>query len=136
MGASGALEHQRFGGEELLEPDPAELASVTGLLEPAEGRLEVGRGPVDADLTGADAACEPLRAARVGRPDSAGEPVVAVVRDPKGIRLVVVREDAQDRSEDLLLRDPHRGLDVGERGGSDVVTALESFGCLQTAGDE
>ena len=62
----------------------------------------------------------------VGGVDRAGEAVVGVVRDLHGLVLTVVRNDAEDRSEDLLLRDRHRVVDVGEDGRVDVPALVEA----------
>ena len=76
------------------------------------------------------------RALLVGRPDAAGEAVVAVVGDPHRVVLAVVGLDRQHRAEDLLLGDRHLRRHLGEDGGADEVAAVEPLGRRGAAGDE
>ena len=54
------------------------------------------------------------RAEDVARPDRGGEAEVRVVRDPQRVLLVVERDDARDRPEDLLAGDAAGVVDVVE----------------------
>src|SRR3954451_19756210 len=95
--------------QQLLDGEPAVLAAVAGLLVAAERGHRVEGAAVDLDLAGADAAGDADRAVLVGRPDAAGEAVVAVVGDTDSVLLVLVGLDREDRPEDLLLGDRHLG---------------------------
>src|SRR5262245_31771745 len=98
-----------------LERLDAELASETGLLVAAERDSGEGRvRHVHADGAGLDAGREPVAAGGIARPHGRVEAVLGVVREPDGVLLVLERNDRDDRAEDLLLRDRHPALDLGE----------------------
>src|SRR4051794_34765850 len=120
--------------EELFEAEAAELASVTGLLVPTKRSHRVEAAAVDLDLTGAHPLRERERLLLIACPHRTGEAVVRVVRDAQRVVLVVVRDDRQDRTEDLLLRDGHVRRHVGEDRGPHVVPVVETFRGLRTAG--
>ena len=65
------------------------------------------------------------RAEDVARPDRGGQPVVGVVGDPQRVLFVVERDDARDRPENLLARDPRGVVDVVEDRRLDEVAAVE-----------
>ncbi len=60
-----------------------------------------------------------MRATQIVRPDARGETELGRVRDLDRIILGVERDDRQDRSEDLLLRDRRGSVDVSEHGRTD-----------------
>src|SRR5689334_19140013 len=86
---------QRLGLLELGETVGAELATVARLLVAAERSERIERATVDVDLAGAHLAGEGDCVVGVGRPDTAGQPVDRVVRDPQGLGLVGVGDDRQ-----------------------------------------
>ncbi len=118
----------------LVEAGGAVLAADAAGLVAAERRVgAVAGGAVDAEESGAQASGD-------GQPvfDRAGhhvarQPVRAVVRDPHRIVLVRVRDDGKHRTEDLLLRDGHRVVDVDEKRWLDEETLVESVGLLGPA---
>src|SRR5689334_4488371 len=62
---------------------------------------------VDEAHAGLDRRRDTVRTAEVLGPDIAGQAVRNVVGDPDRIGLVVEWDQAGDRTEDLVLRDPH-----------------------------
>src|SRR3712207_7596554 len=96
------LQLEALGLEELLDAELAQLTALAGLLVAAERGHGVERPAVDLDLARPDAPGHGLRPLGVARPHPAGEAVDGVVGDADGLLLVVVREDGQDRPEDLL----------------------------------
>src|SRR4051812_36650262 len=98
------------------QPLRAVLAADPGALEAAERRAHVEGVPVDAVGAGADLFGDLVAVIDVRRPHRSGEAVVAVVGDLDRLLLGVVGDHRQDRAEDLLLRDRHLGLHVGEYG--------------------
>src|SRR5215212_3709592 len=102
--------------EDLVAPGPA-FSSRAGRLGSAEWLAQVAHVlAVDETHAGFDSGRHAVRAAEVLGPDVAREPVRDVVRNPDRIGLVVERDQAGDRTEDLVLRDPHPVVDVGEDG--------------------
>ena len=83
-------------------------------LKPPNGPPEVERVLVDRHVAAADPPRHVLGALDVRAPDAARQPVVGVVGDRDRVVLVVVRDDGDDGSEDLLPRDRHPVVDVGE----------------------
>ena len=53
-----------------------------------------------------------------------------------GVVLVGVRDDGQHRAEDLLARDAHGVVGVGEQRGPDVPAAVDAVGQVGAADDE
>src|ERR1041384_367541 len=117
-----------FDVQILLDAPFSELAAEAALLVAAPRRLDVRRlhviDPDDARTERLDGA---HRAEDVARPHRGGEPVVRVVRDPDRVGLGVERNDAGDRTENLLARDARRVVDVVEDGRLDEVAALVAF---------
>src|SRR4051812_18565195 len=103
-----------------------ELAPETRVLEAAEGRREVHAHAVHAVGAGAHAARDVDAGLRVAGPHRAREAVVGVVGDAHRIVDVVVGDDRQDGTEDLLLGDGHRVVDVGEDRRLDVPALVEA----------
>src|SRR4026207_126572 len=81
------------------------FAAETGLLEPSVGESEVQAQPVLADRTCADAPRDAARGLRGVGQDRAVQAVVRLVRNADRILLVLDRDQAQDGTEDLFLRD-------------------------------
>ena len=114
LAAAGALTrrlpaHHRLDLEEVLEPEPAPLAAVAGLLVAAEGRAAVGRRAVEVHHAGAHAAGHAPRPLQVGRLHVAGEAEVRGVGQLDRVLLVAERRDAEHGTEDLLAEDAHVG---------------------------
>src|SRR5688572_13547672 len=97
---SGGGAEYRLDLEELLEALGAPLASVAGLLVAAERSREVRPGAVDVHVAGAEAGGDLLRVLRIPRLHVAGETVRGVVRHRDRFLLRLVRQDAEDGSED------------------------------------
>src|SRR5205085_9933999 len=97
---------------ERLEP---ELAAEAGLLVAAErDPRKGGVRHVDPDRPGFDAARDAVAARRIARPHGRHQPVADVVRNANRVLFVLERDHSDDRPEDLLLRDRHGALDLGE----------------------
>ena len=109
----------------LVDPLQPVLAPQAGALEAAERTADVEHGLVDPDVAGAHAPRHPTRALRVAAPDAAREAVGRVVGDRDRLVLAVVGDHRDDRAEDLLLRDRHAVVDVGEDRRLDEVAAFE-----------
>src|SRR5262249_52948057 len=104
----------------------AELAADAALFVAAPGRFDVGRlHVVDPHDAGTQALDGTHRAKYVARPDGGRQAVVRVVRDAQGVGLFVERDDAGDRTEDLLARDTGRVVDVIEDRRLDEKAAVE-----------
>ncbi len=101
---TGGLGLEVFG-----EPVRAQFAAHPGLLVTAEGRKGVEASAVDVDLTGLQPPGERGGLGVVARPDGTGESVHGAVRDAQGVLLVLVAQDAEHGTEDLLLGDRHLG---------------------------
>ena len=71
----------------------------------------------------------------VGGPDAAGQAEGGIVGDAQRVVVVLVLDDAQHGTEDLLLRDPHRVVDVPEHGLVDEPALVEAFGDTATECD-
>src|SRR3954453_6788356 len=98
--------------------DPA-VAPDAGHLEPAERRLMVALHRVDADVAAAQLPGHPVAAHRVRSPDVVVEPERCAVGERNRLVLVVERLYDDNRTEELLLRDPHLVLHAGEQRRSD-----------------
>src|SRR6266849_7199006 len=123
----GVSELQRLGLEEFLQTELAQLAAAAGLLEAAEGSQRIEAAAVHVHLAGAEAAGDALGASGVAGPDAAGQAVHRVVGDADRVVVVLVRQDRQHRTEDLLPRDGHRRLHAREDGRLDVVALRQAF---------
>src|SRR4051794_34220560 len=139
-GSAGSGDGDGLQLEVAVEALAPHLPADAARLDAAErcGRIHAV-GLVDAEGPGADPARKPEPSLAVARPHRSRQPVVGVVRDAYGsvvIGLVVVRDDREDGAEDLLLRDPHPVVDVGEQRGCDVPAAVETVGHLLPADHE
>src|SRR5690606_41071278 len=110
-----------------LEALDTAFAPYPGLLEAAERHLRVDDHAVHRDAARAHPTSHLVAALGVGRVDRAVEAVDRVVRFAYRVVDVLVRDERNDRSEDLLLRDRHLRVDVGEDRRLDEVAALEAF---------
>src|SRR5690606_34067577 len=122
--ASGALDE--LGLQVGAEALHVALASQAGLLVAAEGLHHTHVPAVDRHLSGPDAPGDPLGLGGVPGVHRARQPVVRVVGQRHGLLDVVERDDADDRTEDLLLGDAHVVAHVGEHGRLDEPSALET----------
>src|SRR4051812_32075273 len=97
-------DEERLDLEELLEPVLAVLPTETRLLVAAERRRPDVLARIDRHLAGAQLARHALGAlVAAGHPR--GQPVQRVVRYLDRFVLGVVRDDREDRAEDLFLGD-------------------------------
>src|SRR5688572_2245906 len=81
----------------------AQLAAQPRLLEaPERRRVPHRRVAVHRQVAGLDAPRDAECPPEVPGPDRAGQAVLALVRDPDGVVLVLERHDRDDRAEDLL----------------------------------
>ena len=103
-------------------PGHTQLAAHAGLLVAAEG-AEIGKDMVIVDPhgAGADAAGHALGPGGVGGKYSASQAVDGIIGDGHRLFVAVVFYDADDRAEDLLLRDAHLVVHVGKDGGGIVI---------------
>ena len=125
VGAGSTLQNDGLRLEEGQQPlDPA-LAADAGLLEPAEGDAEVGAERVVADGARAQLAGDVAGPLDVVGEDGCVEPVDRVVGDGDGLLLVLRRDDAEHRAEDLLLGDGRGVVDVAEDGRLDEPAPVE-----------
>src|ERR1700746_221002 len=84
------------------------LAPVAAHLVTAARRLDAAGHPfVDEHLTGLEARRDAVRAGEIARPNARGETVFGIVGDADRLVLVVERNHARDRPEDLLAGDAH-----------------------------
>src|SRR4051794_21823176 len=136
-GSAGSGDGDGLQLEVAVEALAPHLPADAARLDAAErcGRIHAVR-LVHPERPGADPAGEVQPAVGARGPDRAGEGVVGVVGDAHGVSLVVVRDDGQHRAEDLLLRDPHPVVDVGEQRWCDVPTAVEAVRHLLPADHE
>src|SRR5262249_16633117 len=112
---------------EVLDTLWAVLAADAGVLVAAEWAPGVEGVPVDSVCAGADLLRDLDAARHIGGPYAAGQPIHRVVGDRDRIVLGVIRDDAQHRPEDLLLRDRHLVVDVSEHCGLYEEAAVQAF---------
>src|SRR5277367_5162605 len=118
----------------LVEPGHTVLPAHTAVLVSAEWRVgAVGCAAVDAHEAGLDPTGYRQRMLQGARHDVAGQAVRAVVGNPDRVFLVVERDHAQHRAEDLLLGDGHLVVDIGEKRWPDEISLVETGGCIGSA---
>src|SRR5438309_6182974 len=106
----------------------AQLPSPTALLVAAPGRDRVDHVvAVDVDGPGLESMGHAVSAPDVPRPHSRDQPVDRAVRFGDEVVLVAERDRRHHRPEDLLARDPHLAVDVGEDSRLDEIATLESL---------
>ncbi len=94
-----------------------EFPPYAALLEPAETGRRLHRAErVEPDGTRLEPPGDPVGAPDVAGPHRGGETEARVVGHPDDVVFGVEGQHRQDRAEDLLDRDRHVGLDVGEHG--------------------
>jgi len=71
----------------------------------------------------------------IGAPHPAGQSVDHAVGDAHGVVVVLIAEDREYRSEDLLLGDLHVGGDLGEHGGLHEEPGVEALRCARSPDD-
>ena len=100
----------------------AAFTADTAFLVSAEWCSRISRAVIDVDVAGLDAVSDGdgflFRAI-----DAGFQALADVVGNGNGIIDVLVSDDAEDWSEDFILRDCHAVLDVGEDDRMDVVAA-------------
>ena len=127
VGVAGGrlVEDDGLGLEEGHEPFLAALAADARLLEPAERDAEVGAERVVPTVPGAELAGHGTGAVGVGGEHRGVEAVDRVVGDADRVVLVGGGDHAEHRTEDLLLRDRRRVVDVAEHRRLDEPAAVE-----------
>ncbi len=101
------------------------LAAQSRVAGPAPRQPDIGIAiGIDPDGAGLQLAGDAVHAADVGAPDAGRQAERGPVGDADRIGLVVERNHAGHRAEDLFLRDAHLVRDVGENRGRDEVAAL------------
>src|ERR1700730_899662 len=124
----GGIPH-RFDLGVLVETGHTVLPAHTAVLVSTERRVgAVRRAAVDAHEAGLDPAGHRQRVLQGAGHDVAGQAVHAVVGDPDRVFLVVERDDAQHRPEDLLLSNGHGVVDIGEKRWPYVISLVETGG--------
>ena len=110
-----------LGLGERLDTSPSALTPEPGLLHAAERRIRPHGVLIDPDRAGPDGPGDAKGTCDVGGVDARPEPVLRVVGQCDGVRLVVERHGHQHRPEDLFARHRHGIVDVGEQGRIDEV---------------
>src|SRR6185369_454544 len=125
----------RLGLLELPKRVPAPFPANTALAVTAERGLDVEPlGAVDRDGAGTQRPGDghgSFLVAEHGR----GQAVDGAVGDADGVVVVVVADHDLGGPEDLLLGDPGAGVDVRDKGGLDVVAAVELVGAATAEND-
>src|SRR5690349_1772039 len=104
------------------------LASHARLFVSAERYADVVRaGAVDPDVAGLDATGETMCAVEIVSPDGARESVLERVHATQQVSLVAPTQHADHRSEDLLARDAHLVVNVGEHRRLDEIAGCEAW---------
>src|SRR5690606_24922493 len=129
----GVVTENGFHLEEVFEAVMTPFATVARLLVATEGRVVVQRGTVEMDHAGANLTGDIARAFQISGGDVAGQPVAGVIGDADGVCLILVADDRQHGSEDLLTGDRHVVGDMPEHGGLDVIAAIQPLGTTGTA---
>ena len=102
------------------------LAAKAGVLEAAERRaVEVAGRAVDPYIARLHRARGAQCRAQIVGEDRRGEPVLRRIGKRERLVLVLPGEHGQHRPKNLLTRDPHIRIDVGEHGGFEPIAALE-----------
>src|SRR5690606_3291718 len=128
----GVVTENGFHLEEVFEAVMTPFATVARLLVATEGRVVVQRGTVEMDHAGANLTGDIARAFQISGGDVAGQPVAGVIGDADGVCLILVADDRQHGSEDLLTGDGHVVGDMAEHGGLDVIAAIQPLGTTGT----
>src|SRR3954453_13396988 len=114
---AGVVDVDRLPLGEDVEGGLARLAmAVPGVLRPAEREMDFGAGRAGVHIRDPclEVAHRPKRLVHVAREDGGREPVLDPVRDANRLVEVAHLDERRGRAEDLLLRDAHLRVDVGE----------------------
>src|SRR4029077_21097418 len=112
----------------LLDAVLRSFAADAGLLHASERRDFVGdQTGVHANHAGFDRFAHAPDAAYIARVEIGGEPELAVVRHRHALLFGLEAEQRRHRTEGLLARDLHAGLDVREDGGLEEQAAQRVF---------
>src|SRR5664280_1532995 len=112
-----------------LEAVVATVPSNAAHLEPAEGRIHVALGGVDADMAGPEQFGHPERPGGVSREDVVVEAELRVVGDGDALLLVVEGDGHHHRAEDLLAGRGHV-VGAGDEGGLHVEPGGQVIGTV------
>jgi hypothetical protein len=120
----------------LIETDCAELATdATGFVA-AKRTVKARWRTIRGEEAGPDLARDLNATLGIGSPYAAAKAIRRIVGDSDGICLVLVRNNNEDRTEDLFSGDPHRVADVGEQSGAQVEASFQAFGNFRTPCDQ
>src|SRR5947207_4282595 len=119
------------GAEGPLAADAADARELVA----AERRVGIQRAAVDLHRPRAHGVRDAQPARRVAGPHVAVEPVVGLVGERDGLRLVAEGDRGDYRAEDLLARDRHVVARVGEERRLDVIPAGEGRRPAAAAGE-
>src|SRR4051812_16593215 len=98
-----------------MQSEDTAVASDARHLEPTERCLVVALDRIDADVAASQLPRHPITTHRVRGPDVVIKPERRAVGERNSLVLVVERLHDDDRTEELLLRDPHLVLHAGEQ---------------------
>src|SRR5215472_19131950 len=101
---SGTVSHDGLGLKVLVEAERSPFSAVARPAVTPEGRVEVGADTVEVDVAGPDAPCHRLGPVAVAG-DVAGQAVEAVIGDAYCIIVILIADQHENRSEDLLTGD-------------------------------
>src|ERR1700677_1393672 len=106
---------------------PAALDTVSAGLPPPEGGRRRQRGhPIDRHIPGLQRVGDAMGAPQIGGPHVSGQTELRAVGELDVLYLVVERDDAEHRPEDLVVRQRAGRVDVGENRWLDVTSALQA----------
>ena len=105
-------------------------------LKPPNGAMRIPRRVVEMHLTGADPRRDVLDDVHIFALHMRPEAIDGVVGDGDGLLHRLVRDDAKDRAEDLLLGDAHVRAHLGKDRRFDVEPGIQTARTARSAGDE
>ena len=103
------------------------------MLVTAERRREVVLCAIQTNLACAQSPGHSPRALHILRDHKAGQTILRVVGNTNRVLFIIVRNDHQHRSEDLLLRDGHVVAHIGKHRGARVVANGQVIRLAQAA---
>src|SRR5215467_359448 len=125
-----------LGLEKVSKRDLSPFPSISGHLVAAERSLGVFAGSIDVDHAGLDPSGDLRSTVLAGRLHIGCEAIDRVVCDLDGILDVAIADHAKHRPKNLLARDRHVIVDIGENGRADVVSGLKPLRLSWAAGDK
>src|SRR5215467_13933724 len=125
-----------LGLEKVAERDLSPFPSISGHLVAAERSLRIFAGSIDVDAAGLDLSGDLRSTILAGRLHIGCEAIDRVVCNLDGVFDVAIADHAKHWLENLLARDRHVIVDIGENGRADVVFSLESVRSSFAADDK